>query len=112
MEIESLLAGSDGSLWIGTDGRGITRYQGGVFVTLDSVAGLQGDSGKALYEDATGKLWIGTWNGLVRVHGDQGVRLGQEAGLPSDAIPGRRRKELTGAMMQPPMNRSARGSTR
>jgi len=64
--VQSLLAGSDGSLWIGTDGMNVTRYKDGAFQTFGPAQAFDADSGNDLYEDETGTLWFATWNGVLR----------------------------------------------
>jgi ligand-binding sensor domain-containing protein len=84
--IQALLAGRDGSLWIGTDGKGIVRYQAGVFRRLDAAPGLDADSGNSLYQDNAGVLWIATWMGVVRFDGTHATRIDTRAGLPHDSV--------------------------
>ena len=62
----------DGLLWIGTGGGGLYRYDRriGIFKNYRSNPGqnnqLQSDIIRALYQDKTGIMWIGTARGLVR----------------------------------------------
>ena len=67
-QITALRGGPDGSLWIGTDGKGITRYRDGVFRTLGPGQELTGASGNSIYVDSSSVAWVGTWWGLLR-HG-------------------------------------------
>jgi ligand-binding sensor domain-containing protein len=85
--VTSLLAGSAGALWIGTDGKGITRYGDGAFLTLGPAQGLESVSGNALHEDRSGALWFGTWTGLYRFDGrTAATRLGTKEGLPHNSV--------------------------
>ena len=67
--VQALLAAPDGSLWIGTDGRGIAHLRDGVFETLgnDLEPGLADASGNGFYRDGSGVLWIADWSGLARL---------------------------------------------
>lgn len=64
--IRALLADrSDGSLWVGTYGGGLARYQGEAFRSLTTEDGLPGNFVLALAQGPDGKLWIGTDKGLA-----------------------------------------------
>ncbi len=65
--VTALAEGADGAIWLGTDGGGISRYDGGRFTTLRD--GLSDPSVSALHADADGTLWIGTLGGLDRLQG-------------------------------------------
>ncbi len=58
------LLSRDGTLWFGTSD-GICHLVNGQVVPLDSAASLSGSRVLALYEDAQGRLWCGTRDGLV-----------------------------------------------
>jgi signal transduction histidine kinase/ligand-binding sensor domain-containing protein/DNA-binding response OmpR family regulator len=68
----TLLAGADGSLWIGTLGNGVLRYRKGAFEKV-SGPGLPGANIRALLVDSRGVLWVGADGGLVRCDGGRGV---------------------------------------
>ena len=64
--LHSLLASSNGDVWIGGPSTSVQRLRGGKFDTLK----LQRDSGavRAMTEDISGNIWIGTARGaLLRV---------------------------------------------
>jgi ligand-binding sensor domain-containing protein len=84
--IQALHAGRDGRLWIGTDGLGVSELAGGVFTTLGQEADLQGRSGNVIREDPAGAVWIGTWDGVVRLAGGEARRFDRDDGLPHNAI--------------------------
>lgn len=59
---------SDGALWMGTDGGGISRYLDGRFTPIATADGLPSNRVRALYTDGDGWLWVGTeGGGLARV---------------------------------------------
>jgi len=62
-----LLAARDGSLWIGTEGSGLLRYEKGVFTAFGPLQGLTDMFVRALAQDSAGNLWVGTNNGLFRI---------------------------------------------
>jgi ligand-binding sensor domain-containing protein/signal transduction histidine kinase len=59
-----LLAARDGSLWIGTEGSGLLHYQNGVFTAYGHVQGLTDMFVRALAQDSSGNIWVGTNNGV------------------------------------------------
>ncbi|MEO8589611.1 MAG: two-component regulator propeller domain-containing protein, partial [Flavobacteriales bacterium] len=68
--ILSAWAGPNGMLWFGTNGGGLTRFDGRSFTTLTTVHGLPDISILCLGGDRNGDLWIGTsTGGLCRYDG-------------------------------------------
>ncbi|WP_395788472.1 two-component regulator propeller domain-containing protein [Aquimonas sp.] len=69
--IRALTETPDGAIWIGTTGRGLLRVDPDgstrVYSAQDSAYGLIDDRISALAVDAHGCLWVGSWNGLVRL---------------------------------------------
>lgn len=81
-----ILADKDGYIWIGSYS-GIIRYDGTNFVRMDSSKGLT--SGKTLFEDKSGKIWVGTNdNGVAVISGEDIKRYTYKDGLPSSSIRG------------------------
>jgi ligand-binding sensor domain-containing protein/signal transduction histidine kinase len=84
--IFALMASRDGSLWIGTEGGGLVRYQGGRFRAYGSREGLSDGFVRALFEDRNGAIWVGTDNGLLRSAGDRFERVDNTNGVPALAV--------------------------
>ncbi len=61
-----LLRDRDGSLWIGTQDRGLFHVHGGRLDVLAQSDGLSGDDILELFEDREGNVWVSTGNGLDR----------------------------------------------
>ena len=59
----ALVGGADGTLWVGTFGAGLMRFDGSHFTRLTARDGLPGDLIYALLNDRDGNLWIGTSGG-------------------------------------------------
>ena len=79
-----LLCSSDGYIWIGAYS-GIIRYDGSSFERLDSSDGLT--SGRGLFEDSRGRIWVGTNdNGVVVIDKGQRTHISYKEGLPSSSI--------------------------
>ena len=58
--VTSLKRTRDGTMWIGTTGRGLIRHRASVFDVLTRKDGLLSDWIMSMHEDANGSLWIGT----------------------------------------------------
>lgn len=66
--VASLRMDRNGSLWIGTDNRGIYRLHDGTADHFGSEDGLSSDSATGFFEDREGNLWIVTTRGIDRFH--------------------------------------------
>lgn len=71
----------DGSMWVGTL-QGVARISG---ESVTVVEGLHGDDTRALYEDDSGRLWIGERSGLRCLHDAVLDRCGTD-GLPGMSV--------------------------
>ena len=79
-----LMSAKDGHMWIGGYS-GVIRYDGSVFERLDTTAGLT--SSRAIFEDSTGRVWVGTNdNGVVVISGEERQQITYKEGLPSSSI--------------------------
>jgi PAS domain S-box-containing protein len=66
-EVRALLVDRNGTMWIGTSGEGVLRYQNGEISSLRQTNGLAHDFVTSLMEDREGSLWIGTREGLSQL---------------------------------------------
>ena len=57
--VQALAEDSEGTLWIGTNGGGLTRYRAGKFLAVTANLGLS-NSAQSLYVDRFGSVWVGT----------------------------------------------------
>jgi ligand-binding sensor domain-containing protein/AraC-like DNA-binding protein len=83
--VYALAQGSDGCLWIGSDG-GLACFDGSRFTVFrkNSTLGLMSDSVTALCPGGDGSLWVGTFGGgLLRCRGGKFARI---EGLDSDRV--------------------------
>jgi ligand-binding sensor domain-containing protein len=62
-QVNALWQDSRGSLWIGTSGKGLVRFDSHRFSLYGEEHGLLSDSIHAIQEDDSGNLWIGTQRG-------------------------------------------------
>ncbi|MEO6302450.1 MAG: two-component regulator propeller domain-containing protein, partial [Bacteroidia bacterium] len=68
-QVYSLLQDSRGYLWMGTQGGGITSFDGVNFKTYTVKDGLINNYVSCIKEDTDHNLWIGTMNGLCKYNG-------------------------------------------
>jgi signal transduction histidine kinase/ligand-binding sensor domain-containing protein len=67
-DFSCLLADRDGGLWAGTSGHGLARFQNGNWSLCSTIhGGLTSDSIGYLADDDAGNLWLGSYEGLLRV---------------------------------------------
>jgi ligand-binding sensor domain-containing protein len=69
--IVSLQVDSDGVVWCGTWGGGLARFDGKSWRNYTMADGLPGNLIFMLHRDPSGKLWIGTNNGVAVLEGDK-----------------------------------------
>ena len=65
-DIYSIYQDKAGNLWFGTDGCGVSRYDGITFTTFTTKDGLVNNWVASIYQDKAGYLWFGTggpWGG-------------------------------------------------
>jgi PAS domain S-box-containing protein len=75
-----------GTLWIGTRG-GLSRMEGGRFVTYTTRQGLSNNNVSAIYEDPSGNLWVGTaGGGLNRLKDGKFTTYSTANGLSNDVV--------------------------
>lgn len=58
-----LLMDQLGCLWIGTDGGGVSRYDGKQFITYTDQTGLSDNRISSIFQDKQGNIWLGFWSG-------------------------------------------------
>lgn len=66
--ISSILEDRNGDLWFGTDGYGISKYDGTTFTYMTKENGLPDNNIADLMEDRNGNIWIGTMYGGVSMY--------------------------------------------
>ncbi len=63
--IRAILEDKDGNIWFGTDGGGVSKYDGKSFTHYTDKEGLSNNSVLSILEDKNGNLWFGTSGGGV-----------------------------------------------
>ena len=69
--IVSLLVDRDGTVWCGTWGGGLARFDGKEWSNYTMSDGLPGNLIFMLHRDPSGQLWIGTNNGVALLEGNK-----------------------------------------
>jgi signal transduction histidine kinase/ligand-binding sensor domain-containing protein len=81
-----LMAGHDGTLWIGEEGGGLASYSGGVFRSWSRQEGLTNNYVRALREDDRHDIWVGTDDGLFRLRQGSFTRMDDRNGVPASSV--------------------------
>ncbi|MCC6689962.1 MAG: PAS domain-containing protein [Bacteroidia bacterium] len=85
-QVRALYQGQNGSLWIGTAGGGVTRYNGKKYFNFTSVNGLADNTISSIIGDKWGHIWIGTAAGLSRYNGKEFKNFSTKNGMPNSTI--------------------------
>jgi ligand-binding sensor domain-containing protein len=85
--VVALAVDKAGTVWAGTWGGGLARYDGTAWRNLTRADGLPGNHVFMLHHDAKGRLWVGTNNGLARMEGGKFSKvMTTEDGLFANAV--------------------------
>jgi signal transduction histidine kinase/ligand-binding sensor domain-containing protein len=87
LDVTVIAEDAAGSIWAGTDGSGLFRWNGGQCRRFTRRDGLSSNTIRALHADPDGALWIGTVDGgLCRFKNDRFVICSTRDGLVDDVI--------------------------
>jgi len=67
--VHSIIQDKDGSLWFGTTGEGVYRYDGAAFTQFTEKDGLSSNKVWSILEDTLGNIWFGTDDGVSKYDG-------------------------------------------
>jgi len=73
--LTTLLRARDKSIWAGTEGGGLLHFSKGGMDVLDKRSGLADGYIRAIFEDSSETLWVGTDDGLFRKSGSHFERI-------------------------------------
>lgn len=77
---------SRGHLWFGTNGGGVSRYDGSSFTNFTSSHGLAGNILRSMLEDSKGNIWFGTISGVSKYDGYSFTNYTTKDGLADDGV--------------------------
>lgn len=80
------LIDKNGNIWIGTNGGGISKYDGKSFTNYDSTNGLLYAEVRVIIEDKDGNFWFGTENGVSKFDGRSFTTYTIKEGLAGIAV--------------------------
>lgn len=75
-----------GNLWFGTDGNGVSRYDGKTFTNYTTENGLLANTVHCIYKDKKGYMWFGADNGVCCYNGISFVNYTTEQGLINNMV--------------------------
>ena len=84
--IPAILQDRAGNLWFGSQGKGVTRYDGEQFTIFTREDGLAGNAVLSILEDREENLWFGTWGGMSRYDGEKFTTFTSQDGLPGNLV--------------------------
>jgi ligand-binding sensor domain-containing protein len=82
----AMLAARDGSIWAGTWGGGVARFDGQRWSNFSRHDGLAGNIVYAIAQDTSGAYWFGTDQGVARFDGQHWSSVARAQGLPDDHV--------------------------
>ena len=85
-EISVIAQDSDGNLWFGTWGGGVSHYDGRTFTSFTADDGLAHDEISVIAQDSDGNLWFGTQDGISRYDGQTFITFTTDDGLAYNAV--------------------------
>ncbi len=78
---------SNGNIWFGTEGRGVSRYNGETFTHFTEKEGLSNNMVFSILEDRKGNLWFGTYgSGVSMYDGNTFTHFTESEGLSCNNI--------------------------
>lgn len=82
----ALIVAQDGTVWAGTWGGGVAKFDGKTWTNYTIKDGMSGNLVYSVAQDAKGVFWFGTENGLTRFDGKNFSKLRRTDGLLDDAV--------------------------
>ena len=85
--VRSILEDKKGNLWFGTDGGGVSMYDGESFMHFTEKEGLSNNTVWSILEDKNGNLWFGTYGGGVSMYdGESFMHFTEKEGLSNNIV--------------------------
>lgn len=85
--IKSVLTDKKGNLWFGTNGGGVSRYDGKTFLHFTEKNGLSHNKVLTIYQDKSGVIWFGTeGGGACGYDGTNFLWITEDQGLGNNTV--------------------------
>jgi ligand-binding sensor domain-containing protein/serine phosphatase RsbU (regulator of sigma subunit) len=85
--IKSVITDRSGNIWIGTDGGGVSRYDGRSFLHFTKKNGLGNNTVLNIFQDSKGNIWLGTEGGGACCYdGEYFISITEDEGLGSNTV--------------------------
>ena len=81
-EVSSLIQDKKGNLWLGTNGGGLSRFNGKQFISYNNDHGLADNNIRSLFQDKNENIWIGTSVGISVFNGINFINYSEKDSLP------------------------------
>lgn len=84
--VSCLFEDSKGNVWIGSNGQGVSRFDGEKFIQITRKNGLAGDIVFSIFEDKEGSVWFGTSKGISKFEAEKYILYGEDSFLKGGAF--------------------------
>ena len=84
--VGSILEDKSGNLWFGTNGGGVSKYDGKSFTHFTEKEGLSNNTVRSILEDKSGNLWFGTDGGVSKYDGKSFTHFTEKEGLSNNTV--------------------------
>lgn len=84
--VNTVLQDSQGKLWLGMGGAGLSRYDGKTFTHFTDKEGLATHLNFSMYEDSKRQIWLGTFAGITAYNGKTFTHYSPQNGLSGSLI--------------------------
>jgi ligand-binding sensor domain-containing protein/serine phosphatase RsbU (regulator of sigma subunit) len=84
--VNNIFQDSKGYVWFGTQGGGVSRFNGKIFKNFNKEAGLIDNDVTYITEDKKGNIWIATSNGVSKFDGVKFTNYSEKEGLSKGVV--------------------------
>ena len=84
--VETIFEDREGVLWVGTQGGGVSRFDGTRFSTFTTEDGLANNVVRSIFQDLEGHLWFGTGGGVSQYSGPSFTSFAAKDGLGNNLV--------------------------
>jgi ligand-binding sensor domain-containing protein/serine phosphatase RsbU (regulator of sigma subunit) len=85
-DVWSIFEDRYGSIWMGTRG-GVSKYGRAIFEIYDLDYGFPSNTIQSVFYDSRQRIWIGAYNHLQYIKGDELIEFGENKGFPAVSQP-------------------------